>query len=601
MKCAIALCVACLLCASSICLSAVPQTMSYQGVLRDASGVPVLDGVYDLTFRLHDAATGGTALWSETRMIEVSDGIFSIVLGAFTGIDLPFDAQYWLGISVSGDPELSPRTRLTSAPYAYRSAVAESLAGGVGADGDWEISGDDIYRLEGAVGIGTATPGVSLDVDGTARVTSFIMPTGASAGHVLTSDVDGTGTWQENTGTGGIGGSGTEGWLPKFTGPTTLGNSVIYEDAEGRVGIGAGTNLSNALRVYTSDPAGHDCVEITNSGALGSGLDLLELNTGFGSADDCQFIECVNGSGIRFTVNGDGAIYSRMGADINAAVDISDEFGTSPVLKVRTTDSGALDITGVYGRSVPSSGYGTGGYFEGGEAGVFGAVYNADGSFCYGTYGACEGGATYNCGVYGYAQSGGYNYGIYGSAFIVPHSYAGYFNGDVHVGGSLSGGKGVSKIDHPLDPENMYLNQAFVESPEMKSVHDGVATLDGSGEVWVELPNWFEALNCDFRYQLTCIGGFAPVYVAERISGNTFKIAGGQPGMEVSWQVTGIRHDPFSETYGLEVEEEKDARERGKYLHPTAYGLPQELSVSHEVGRELAERKKAEAMRVSER
>jgi hypothetical protein len=227
-----------------------------------------------------------------------------------------------------------------------------------------------------------------------------------------------------------------------------------------------------------------------------------------------------------------------------------------------------------------------------------GAVYNASGSFCRGLYGTCDGGdAIHNAGVYGYSTTAGtgYDYGVYGAAFIRPHSYAGYFYGDVHIDGSLSGGKGTSKIDHPLDPGNKYLSQAFVESPEMKSVHDGVVTLDGRGEARVELPGWFEAVNRDFRYQLTCIGGFAPVYVAEKISEGRFMIAGGQPGMEVSWQVTGIRSDAFAETYGLTVEQEKEGLERGKYLHPAAYGLPDERGISYDVGREFRERRKAEA------
>ena len=62
--------------------------------------------------------------------------------------------------------------------------------------------------------------------------------------------------------------------------------------------------------------------------------------------------------------------------------------------------------------------------------------------------------------------------------------------------------------------------------------------MDAAGEAWIEMPEWFDALNRDFRYQLTCIGGFAPVYIAEEIeetAGNQFKIAGGYSGLKVSW------------------------------------------------------------------
>jgi len=128
--------------------------------------------------------------------------------------------------------------------------------------------------------------------------------------------------------------------------------------------------------------------------------------------------------------------------------------------------------------------------------------------------------------------------------------HAGLFDGDVEVNGTLTKSNGAFKIDHPLDPANKYLYHSFVESPDMMNIYNGNAILDESGETWVELPEWFEALNRDFRYQLTCIGGYAQVYVAEEISANRFKIGGGTPGLKVSWQVTGIRKDPYAEATG---------------------------------------------------
>src|SRR5207249_878008 len=118
-------------------------------------------------------------------------------------------------------------------------------------------------------------------------------------------------------------------------------------------------------------------------------------------------------------------------------------------------------------------------------------------------------------------------------------------------------------IDHPLDPANKYLSHSFVESPDMKNVYDGVVVLDANSEAKVELPEWFEALNRDFRYQLTAVGAPAPnLHIARKIEDNSFTIAGGQPGLEVSWQVTGIRKDSWAQANPLAVVEEKPANER---------------------------------------
>lgn len=167
-------------------------------------------------------------------------------------------------------------------------------------------------------------------------------------------------------------------------------------------------------------------------------------------------------------------------------------------------------------------------------------------------------------------------YGIFSDAPI-----AGTFNGDVNISGTLTKGAGAFKIDHPLDPANKYLTHSFVESPDMMNIYNGIVVLDGNGEASVNLPNWFEALNRDFRYQLTAIGAPAPnLYIAEEVSGNRFRIAGGQPGGKVSWQITGIRHDAYADAHRLAVEEDKPDEDRGYYLHPDLYGQPTEKSVA---------------------
>jgi trimeric autotransporter adhesin len=163
---------------------------------------------------------------------------------------------------------------------------------------------------------------------------------------------------------------------------------------------------------------------------------------------------------------------------------------------------------------------------------------------------------------------------------MTPAGFAGVFIGDINVTGQISAGTKDFKIDHPLDPANKYLVHSSVESSEMMNLYTGNATLDGNGEATVPLPSWFQAENTDFRYQLTAIGAPGPnLHISQEVANNQFKIAGGAPGMEVSWQITGIRQDAFAKANPLEVESAKPARELGFYIHPRLFGQPEEKSI----------------------
>ena len=139
--------------ALAICLDAaataeVPHLLSYQGVLTDGAGVAVPDGPYNVTFRLYDSESGGTLLWSETVAVSVHKGIFGAMLGALQPFNLPFDAQYWLGMSIEGGAELSPRTQLASSAYSLNAR---------------SVNGDrNIFPSSGNVGIGTKSPAAPL-------------------------------------------------------------------------------------------------------------------------------------------------------------------------------------------------------------------------------------------------------------------------------------------------------------------------------------------------------------------------------------------------------------------------------------------------------
>jgi hypothetical protein len=154
--------------------------------------------------------------------------------------------------------------------------------------------------------------------------------------------------------------------------------------------------------------------------------------------------------------------------------------------------------------------------------------------------------------------------------------------GAVTVAGNLYvGGTKNFRIDHPLDPANKYLFHAAIESSEVLNLYSGNVVLDISGEAVVQLPDWFEVINKDFRYQLTPIG--APgrdLYIAEEVSGGHFKIAGGQPGGKVSWQVSGVRNDAWEKAHPMVIEADKGAQ-RGQYLTPELYGAPETARIGY--------------------
>jgi hypothetical protein len=181
--------------------------------------------------------------------------------------------------------------------------------------------------------------------------------------------------------------------------------------------------------------------------------------------------------------------------------------------------------------------------------------------------------------------------GVHGIGTEQPESFAGYFEGDVTVTGTFSAPGGLFKIDHPLDPENRTLSHAPVEAPEMTTVYSGNVTTGPDGRAVVELPAYFEALNRDFRYQLTVIGQFAQAIVAEEIAGNRFVVETDKPGVKVSWQVSATRSDAWAKAYHVPAEQEKPEAERGLYLHPAAFGQPQERGVDWARHPELIQRR----------
>jgi hypothetical protein len=121
-----------ILVAAPMATADVPHQMNYQGQLTDELGAP-LDTVVSMTFTIYNDSSGGTVLWTETQAgVEVSGGLFDVLLGSAPPIpDTVFaDDWTWLGIQIGADPEIAPLTKLVTVPYAFRVATVDGAAGG---------------------------------------------------------------------------------------------------------------------------------------------------------------------------------------------------------------------------------------------------------------------------------------------------------------------------------------------------------------------------------------------------------------------------------------------------------------------------------------
>lgn len=156
-------------------------------------------------------------------------------------------------------------------------------------------------------------------------------------------------------------------------------------------------------------------------------------------------------------------------------------------------------------------------------------------------------------------------------------------SGSLYVTGEVQKASGNFKIDDPIDPANKYLYHSFVESPDMMNIYNGNIVTDADGVAVVALPAWFEALNQDFRYQLTTIGQRADAWIDTEIAGNKFTIRTDKPNVKVSWQVTGVRHDAYANAHRSPIEEEKPAAEQGHYLHPELFGAGEDQRVRNAI------------------
>jgi hypothetical protein len=282
-----------------------PNLVNYQGILTGTDGTP-LNGTFDLAFRIYaDSSQAADDLWAERHPgVVVDDGLFNVILGsvAYLSDTLFAGGERWMGITVDAGPEMYPRMRITSVPWALRATVADSaITTTAGSDGDWTISGDDIYAaVTGNVGIGTSSPLTNLHVEQAdialpveALLNDVVIVEDYDAGLGLYSDPGGSYGSVLSLGEIDAGVLSNKWSLYRSTGASPLlrfsfgtdanyaSNAVVMTmRSNGYVGIGTGFP-DRKFEVY--DNAGVAYARISSASANGSILELKSTSTSVGT------------------------------------------------------------------------------------------------------------------------------------------------------------------------------------------------------------------------------------------------------------------------------------------------------------------------------
>lgn len=435
-----------------------------------------------------------------------------------------------------------------------------------------------------AAGTGAGVRGVVASPDGRGVLGQATAITGFNAG-VRGESASGTGVGVEGASAATAGGTGVRG-----IGSNADGYGVVAMNLSGSgeaIALGATSSSPEAVVVRaqaTSGTGTTTAIEAVaasgnGTGARGQGfIGLRGIGTGsgvgvHGSGATGLLAEGVQ-TGLWATVSGSGA----------TAVDADATPASGGALGVRAR-SGAASGAGLRAENTATTGtanaiFATAQATSGDTLTV--EALGAASSWAIRARSAGAGGRALSAELTNPATSGIALYGQVNSASgraaqfvnLVPGAEAARFDGNVNVVGNVAKLGGSFRIDHPLDPGNKYLYHSFVESPDMMNLYNGNIVTDARGFATVELPDWFEALNGDYRYQLTVIGSFAQAIVAEEVAGNRFVIQTSQPQVKVSWQVSGIRQDAWARDHRIEVEVDKPAGERGRYLYPQGHGQP---------------------------
>lgn len=532
-----------------------PDGFKYQAVVRDAGNNIMNNQAVGMRLTIQQGTVGGTVVYTETFSTSTNGyGLVNLEIGSgtttddFTSIDWG-NGPYFMETAVDFLGGMSwvvmGTSQLMSVPYAlYAKNSGSSIAGPAGNDGATGPAGADGL-------VGPQGPQGNAGPQGISGNTGATGPAGADgiAGPQGPQGVAGPQGIQGNTGaTGADGAVGPQG-IQGVAGPTGpagvdgapgAGNTLDQAYDEGGAGLG---------RVITVD-AGE--VELTNGTINGIGIRVSTTNSGVGVV--ATSTNTANPySPIQAATNASSILTSAIvGSSTGGASGISGQ-----------VESTATAAQGVYGNNLRTTG-GYGAY----AIGHTGTVGETNYQLGFGTYGRnydAIGPLGNSVGAYGLGYVG-----VWGDQSD-PLGYSVYANGDFGAAGTKA-----FAIDHPLDPEHKYLKHYSIESNEVLNMYRGTIAFDSNGEAIVSMPDYFDAVNANFSYQLTPIGGYAPLFIKEKLNDGKFVIAGGASGMEVSWTVYAERNDPYLQQHpeSKQVEVNKEEWNQGKYLQPDLYGQP---------------------------